>query len=164
MNDWKQVNDNLKEWRKQGKRVPNLELYKEIIESVGLGKTIADIGCGQQHLKQLLPYGHNYIGIDPFPITENTLDIKAEDLHELNVNFDTTFMLAALDNVEDVNKTLENLKLRTKMNIVILTGINIPADKYHTHMITRKMLFDVLGKPLYEKEMLPNVYLFEWLV
>ena len=164
MNDWKEVNKNLMEWRKQGKRVPNLELYKDIIANVGLGKTIADIGCGQQYLKQLLPYGHNYIGIDPFPITKDTFDVKAEDLHTLKFKVDTTFMLAALDNVENVELALLGLKAITKMNVIILTGINIPADKYHTHMITKQMLFDVLGKPLYEKEMLPNVYLIEWLV
>jgi hypothetical protein len=164
MNDWKEVNNNLMEWRKQGKRVPNLELYKDIIANVGLGKTRADIGCGQQYLKQLLPYGHNYRGIDPFPIVPTTFDVKAEDLHTLKFRVDTTFMLAALDNVENVELALLGLKAITKMNVIILTGINIPADKYHTHMITREMLYSVMGKPLYEKEMLPNVYLFEWLV
>jgi hypothetical protein len=161
MNNWKQVNENLQEWRKHRTTPPNLELYKKIVSTVGLGKDIADVGCGQQHLKKCLPDGHNYFGIDPFPIVPNTINCKAEDL--IN-KYDTVFMLASLDNVESVKMTLLALRNSAKINVVILTGIDIPVDKYHTHTITKEVLYKYMGKPLIEKEMLRNVYLFEWLV
>lgn len=161
MNNWKEVNDNLQEWRKSRTSPPNLELYKKIVSVVGLGKTIADVGCGQQHLKQCLPDGHEYYGIDPFPIVPNTINCKAEDL---DTKFDTVFMLASLDNVESVKMALLGLKNCAKLNIVILTGIDIEPDKYHTHKITKEVLYKYMGKPLIEKEMLRNVYLFEWSV
>ena len=161
MNDWEQVAENLAERRMSNPITPNLELYKKIVSIVGLGKTIADVGCGQQYLKQCLPDGHNYIGVDPFPIVPNTINCKAEDL---DIKADTIFMLASLDNVESVKLTLLGLKNCANMNVIILTGIDIEPDKYHTHKITRDVLLKYMGKPTIEKEMLPNVFLFEWLL
>ncbi len=159
---WNEVAKNLAEWRKNRTSKPNLDLYRKIVSKVHVGKTVLDVGCGQCYLNECLP-NINYVGIDPFPLSDNVLKISAEDLNDSSECFtNTVFCLASLDNVIDVKLSLKGLKKVADENIVILTGINIEPDKYHTHKITREILVDVLGEPKQEVEMLPNVFLFEW--
>ena len=161
---WKEKADNLTKWREKRTTPPNLDLYKNIVEMVNVGRTVLDVGAGQCHLKECLPSGVDYIGIDPFPVNDEVLESTAEDLSNFNAFFDTVFILSALDNVIDVKKSLEGIKRAARQNVVILTGIDIEPDIYHTHKITRKDLTDVLGEPKQEVEMLKDVYLFEFKV
>jgi hypothetical protein len=160
--DWKQVNDNLNKWRKNRKSPPNLDLYKKIVSMVRVGKSVLDVGCGQQILFNCLPNYTLYRGFDPFPLSDDVAPISAEQLNDLNDLFDTVFMFAALDNVKNIELSLKGLKHVAKKNIVILTSIGVPKDKYHTHSIEREDLVSVLGEPFQEVEMLTKVWLFEW--
>ena len=159
---WKEKADNLTKWREKRTTPPNLDLYKNIVSRVSLGRTVLDVGAGQCHLKECLPSGVDYIGIDPFPLNDEVLEVTAEEMTDFNAFFDTVFILSALDNVIDVKKSLEGIKRAARQNVVILTGIGINPDIYHTHKIERKDLTDVLGEPILEMEMLKNVWLFEF--
>lgn len=160
--DWKRVNNNLNKWRRNRKSPPDLDLYKKIVSMVHVGKSVLDVGCGPQILFNCLPDSVLYKGFDPFPLSDDVSPISAEQLNDLNVFFDTVFMLAALDNVKNIELSLKGLKHTAKESIVILTSIGITKDKYHTHSIEREDLVSVLGNPFQEVEMLPKVWLFEW--
>jgi len=160
--DWKRVNDNLNKWRKNRKSPPNLDLYKKVVSMVHVGKSVLDVGCGPQILINCLPDNVSYKGIDPFPLNDKVDPISAEQLNDLNDSFDTVFMLSALDNVKNIELSLKGLNHAARENIVIITSIGVPIDKYHTHTIEREDLVAVLGKPFQEVEMLPKVWLFEW--
>lgn len=157
--EWLKKAEGLAEWRKNRTSPPNLDLYKKIVSLVHIGDSVLDVGCGQCHLKKVLPDGVDYIGSDPFPIVEGVVECRAEDLI---MSADTIFMLAALDNVQNVEDTLQSLRICAEENIVILTGIGIEPDKNHTHQIDRQDLVDVLGEPTLEVSISPRVYLFEW--
>lgn len=162
--EWKQKASNLTEWRKNRTSAPNLDLYRKIVSMVHVGDSVLDCGCGQCHLFRCLPDEVKYTGIDPFPLYNTIEKIEAERLTIAgrHLKSDSVFMLSALDNVKSVEKALKGLKSVAKKNIVILTGIGIKPDQFHTHQIDRKDLTDVLGEPVLEVEMTPNVYLFEW--
>ena len=164
--EWKKKAEGLAEWRKNRTSPPNLDLYKRIVSMVHVGESVADIGSGQCHLKTVLPDGVLYQGIDPFPLSPDVSPYAIEDLivPVTRKGYRTVFMLAALDNVRDVKQALKGLKHLAAENIVILTGIDIPVDKFHTHSISRQDLVNELGDPEKELELLPNVYLFEFFV
>lgn len=159
---WHEVADNLAQRRKENPITPNLDLYRLIVETVHVGHNVLDVGAGQCYLNLVIPDGHTYNAIDPFPIQDDVLPLKAEDMNGTDTFFDTVFMLAALDNVQDVFEALKGLKYCARENVVILTGIDIEPDQYHTHKITRETLIGVLGEPLQEIEVSPKVFLFEW--
>ncbi len=156
---WRERAQNLQDRRKSSPKKPDLSLYEKIVSLVYIGETVLDVGCGQCYLEKCLPKGVGYIGVDPFPMSKKVAKVKAEDL---NTPADTVFMLAALDNVQNVEKTLNNLETCALKNVVILTGINIDPDEFHTHRIERKTLVKILGEPDQEFELLPKVFLFEW--
>jgi len=160
--EWKDKAINLTKWRENRTTEPNLDLYKDIVNMVTVGETVADVGAGQCHLRKCLPENVRYTAFDPFPLTQDVNDFSAEELNLINNRYDTVFMLSALDNVINVKESLEGLKTVSKGNIVILTGIGIKPDVYHTHQIDRKDLVDVLGEPVKEAELLKNVWLFEF--
>ena len=161
LESWKEKARNLTKWREKRTSPPSLDLYKSIVEMVFIGNSVADVGAGQCHLKKCLP-DVDYTAYDPFPIVEGVIEMTAEMLNAFEYSHDTVFMLSALDNVMNVETALEGLKSIAKKNIVILTGIDIPVDIYHTHKISRNDLVNVLGEPKKEVRMLQNVYLFEW--
>lgn len=163
--EWRDKAAGLAEWRKNRTSPPNLDLYKRIVSMVHVGKTVLDVGCGQCHLRQCVPYSVEYFGIDPFPVIESEYSAKgrAENFTSgIRIKYETVFMLSALDNVQDIKKSLEGLRFAATKNIVILTGIGIPPDKNHTHQIDREDLVSVLGEPSQEIEISKNVFLFEW--
>ena len=160
--EWLQKAENLQRRRVENPITPNLSLYKKIVSLVSVGETVLDVGCGQCHLVLCLPKGIQYTGIDPFPLDEKVNKMTAEELISDEHHFDTVFMLAALDNVQNVPVALRGLKTAARKNIVILTGIGIEPDEFHTHKIERKDLVKELGEPYLEKEVLPRVFLFEF--
>jgi hypothetical protein len=111
--------------------------YKSHMSKVFVGKTVLDVGCGSQYLKGCLPEGTIYHGLDAFPIDEDVFSGKIEDEKTLNFftkvkEIETVCAFAVMDNVEDFDKAMENMKAIAQKNIVILTGLNIPKDQYHT--------------------------------
>lgn len=162
---WKQKAAGLAEWRKKRTTKPSLDVYKRIVDMVHVGESVADIGAGQCYLWECLPdHVEYYDPYDPFPLNKHIRKAAAEDLTipELKGYYHTVFMLAALDNVKDVEQSLRGLRHIAIENIVILTGIGIVPDQYHTHQIDREDLVDVLGEPTQEIEIGPKLFLFEW--
>lgn len=159
---WKDAATNLQNRRASGNSGSGADLYKRILNMVHVGKTVLDVGCGSCYLKTILPEGVTYKGIDPFPTTKEVRKLTAEELKYLPPFAQTVFMMSALDNVQNLKEALEGLKKAAIGNIVILTGIGIDPDQYHTVRVDREDLIEVLGEPHQEIYILPKVYLFEF--
>jgi len=115
--------------------------YGSHLRKCGYGESILDVGCGSQILKQHLPEGFNYIGLDAFPLPGiDCITTPIEELEGLKV--DTVVAFAVLDNCLDFHKAIENMKCIANKNIIILTGIGINPDKYHTF----RLEFEDFGK------------------
>lgn len=168
----KQVTE--KEWREKAENFQariaanpypvNLDHYRNILSRVTVGKSLLDVGAGNCYVREVLPEGVHYFGIDPFPRNESVFPRTAEQLNDGINTMETVIMLAALDNTQSVELALKGLKRAATKNIVILTGIGIKVDHLHTHTIERKDLTDVLGEPTQEIEISPKVFLFEWML
>ena len=111
--------------------------YPELLSlvKVGLNAKVLDIGCGTCWLKYLLP-NRIYLGIDAHPLSEDVYKEEIETCELPDQCVDTSFVFAALDGMRDLTQAIHHIKRVTKENIVILTGVNIPPDQYHTHEIT----------------------------
>lgn len=114
--------------------------YKSLLKKVFIGKKVFDIGCGTCWLKNMLPNGTQYIGLDAYVKGDDIINDSIEDFETLKSKVDTSFIFAALDGMRDLEKAFINIKNITTKNVVILTGINIPPDIYHTHLITEDFL------------------------
>ena len=120
--------------------------YPNLLKKVFIGKKIVDIGCGTTWLKKLLPKDTIYYGIDAFKLPEHLpWEVINEKIEEIDLNFysekvDTAFIFAALDGMENLEIAFKKIKQISSKNIVILTGINIEPDIYHTHLITEDFL------------------------
>lgn len=125
--------------------------YKELLKKVHIGQNVLDVGCGTAWLKGYLPSYVDYHGMDAFAldipelrdgiisgeIIEGGIDIfDWNNFPEFEKIFNTIFCFAALDGMADLDKAISNMKRMARKNIVILTGINIQPDEFHTHLIT----------------------------
>jgi len=109
--------------------------YKLHLIKCGYGKSVIDVGCGRQFLKTQIEGKTHYIGVDAFPAEgyeETTLPIAVESDEFLELSADTVCAFAVLDNCLDFDKAIKNMKQVARKNIIILTGIDIPVDKFHT--------------------------------
>ena len=120
--------------------------YKSLLKKVHIGKTVLDVGCGTCWLKKYVCKSY-YHGIDAFERIEH------KGLHVYNGSienypfaqkFDTLFVFAALDGMMDLELAFEKMKSVCTKNIVILTGINIQPDLYHTHLITEQLIKNLM--------------------
>lgn len=132
---WIQATENLKKRRSTNtsSRISPASNYKLHLEKCGVGKSVLDVGCGTQYLKTCLPEGVEYYGLDAFPV--DGLDLIAcaiEDVNEHMIQVDTVCAFAVLDNCLDFDLACENIKSIAKKNVIILTGIGIEVDEYHT--------------------------------
>lgn len=142
---WVQATENLNKRRQSsGHSDDNRSLdnairdYKGHLNKCGVGSSVLDVGCGSQFLKQCLEYGTEYWGIDAFPIVGDTLKIAIEDIKEDDIydgEIDTVCAFAVLDNCRDFYLACENMKRIARQNVIILTGIGIEVDEYHTHKL-----------------------------
>lgn len=118
--------------------------YKSLLKKVHIGKRVLDVGCGTCWLKNYLPKEIKYRGLDAVLKPEHSfIDVIIGDIEGIwgmNNNFETLFVFAALDGMRDLNKAFDSMKNICSKNIVILTGINIEPDIYHTHLITEEFL------------------------
>lgn len=105
--------------------------YRTHIEKCGYGESILDVGCGSQYLKKVLPEGVKYYGLDAFPIEGiDCFECAIEDFK--GYQFDTVCAFAVLDNCRDFYAACDVMKLSARKNVIILTGIGIDPDEYHT--------------------------------
>lgn len=136
--DWIKATENLRERQAErghvddNRTAPNvLRDYKLHLMKCGYGESILDVGCGSQFLKTQVPEHIEYIGLDAFPIKlVPTLKGNIETIEGIEV--DTVCCMAVLDNCLDFDKAIENIKNIAQKNVIILTGIDIEVDKYHT--------------------------------
>lgn len=111
----------------------NVRDYKSHISKVFVGKTLLDVGCGACYLKECIPEGTIYCGIDAFPVHDGIIKGEIEDEQLAGtLRFETVCAFAMLDNCQDFDLAIENMKKIAGRNIVILTGIGIEPDQYHT--------------------------------
>jgi hypothetical protein len=138
--DWVKATENLRARQQKAQHTddnrtaPNvLRDYTTHLNKCGYGNSILDVGCGGQFLKTCIPSNINYIGLDAFPI-EGVPTVKGniEDENCLHISVDTVCCMAVLDNCLDFDKAIENIKKIAKKNVIILTGIDIEVDQYHT--------------------------------
>jgi ubiquinone/menaquinone biosynthesis C-methylase UbiE len=136
--------------------------YKLHLQKCGFGKSVLDVGCGSQFLRTCLPEDVKYMGLDAFPVANtNTYDCAIEDLNWKDNSVDTICAMAVLDNCLDFDKACQNMKRLAKKNIIILTGIGIEVDKYHTFKLEHedfKRNFSDMSQTHY-KELAPKVWL-----
>ena len=141
--EWVQATENLNKRRQSsGHADDNRSLdnairdYKSHLRKCGVGNSVLDVGCGSQFLRQCLDEGIEYHGIDAFPIVEGTAHLAIEDIHSDCGNVvDTVCAFAVLDNCRDFYLACDNMKRIARQNVIILTGIGIEVDQYHTHKL-----------------------------
>lgn len=139
--------------------------YGEMIKKCFIGNSVLDVGCGGMAIKNFLSPGVKYTGIDPFPLFNEVQQMKIEDCTFPDYHFDTVYCFAVLDGVQDAAKALQQMKRVCACNIVILTGIDIEADQFHTFKITEAFLLETIGgdfRMTYKEEIRPKVFLYEF--
>ena len=164
---WIQATANLNERRQfTGVLDDNIKLDNSIrdytyhLKKCGYGRSILDVGCGSQTLRKCLPIGIKYIGIDAFPIVEDTVQVAIEDLNGA-FEVDTVCAFAVLDNCRDFFKACENMKRSARKNVIILTGIGIEVDKYHTFKLEHEHFEEAFKdwSCTHREELTPKVWL-----
>ena len=171
---WVQATANLKERRKNNTGVSDNPTYQNPVADYklhlikcGYGKSIVDVGCGAQFLKTQIPDSIHYIGIDAFPAEgheEVTLPIAIESDEFLELSADTVCAFAVLDNCLDFDKAIANMKRIARKNIIILTGIGIDVDQFHTFKLFMHD-FDSRftdWKCTHREQIIPNVWLLNY--
>lgn len=138
--------------------------YGSHLKKCYVGGSVLDVGCGGQALKQHLPLGTTYMGVDPFPVTNDTAPVMAEDLNPDAHGADTVCCFAALDNVRNLSLALRGIQGCAKKNVIFLTGIGIDPDQYHTQRIDMDFLdAEFYGwKKTVCEQLAPKVYLIEY--
>lgn len=166
--EWVQATENLNKRRQSsGHADDNRSLdnairdYKSHLNKCGVGSSVLDVGCGSQFLKQCLDESVEYIGIDAFPINEDTIKLAIEDITDKDIEFATVCAFAVLDNCRDFFLACDNMKRIARQNVIILTWIGIEVDEYHTHKLEHKH-FDLAFRDwdcTHKEEISPKVWL-----
>jgi hypothetical protein len=165
--DWIKATENLNARRQARKVVEDnrnldnvIRDYTTHLNKCGYGKSILDVGCGGQFLKGCVPEYINYIGIDAFPIVEDTVNVAIEDLNG-SIVVDTVCAFAVLDNCRDFFRACENMKRSARQNVIILTGIGIEVDEYHTFKLEHEHFEEAFSDwtCTHKEELTPKVWL-----
>ena len=138
LNDWINATANLKARRlslghvDDNRELPNpIRDYKSHLIKCGIGKSVMDVGCGSQFLKTCIPFNVQYIGVDAFPVDGlDCIECAIEDVKGWEV--DTVCAMAVLDNCRDFDAACQSMKRIARKNVIILTGLDIEVDQYHT--------------------------------
>ena len=148
---------------------PAVDDYKSHVYKCHIGKKVIDVGCGLQIIKPYIEeLGFEYNGLDipnvciPPPDYEGTI----EENNFFDKVFDTAYLFMVIDGVRDIEIAAKELKRITKTNIVILNGINIHPDRYHTINITEEVLQLAFGdlRQGYREWITDKVLLTEYLL
>lgn len=167
---WKQATQNLIDRRKAwGHPDDNRKLdnpvrdYKLHLMKCGVGSSVLDVGCGSQFLKTCLPEGVQYFGLDAFPI--EGLDVIPGEIETLEgIEVDTVCAFAVLDNCRSFWEACASMKKAARKNIIILTGLGIDPDQFHTFRLERNH-FDIAFHDwhcTHEEQLIPKVWLFNF--
>jgi len=146
---------------------PNkLSNYGDHLSKVHIGKSVLDVGCGSMAIKDALPEGVIYVGLDPFPVSSVVIDgmIETDGIEKQLPPIDTVVCFAVMDGCMDFTKACDNIKKIAKENVVFLTGIGIDPDQYHTHRLELahyRKAFEGWKETLCEK-LAEKVYLIEY--
>lgn len=171
---WVDATANLKARRKLQKTVSDNPTYQNPVADYrlhlikcGYGKSILDVGCGAQFLKTQIPASIEYVGIDAFPAEgyeDKTYPFSIESVGASFIRVDTVCAFAVLDNCLDFDRAIFNMKEIARKNIIILTGIDIPVDQYHTFCLQMSD-FDSRftdWKCTHREEIVPKVWLLNY--
>ncbi len=164
---WKQKAEALKRRRENytSSAQNGIDIYKYCLSKVKVGASVLDVGCGSMILKNYLPKETTYFGIDPFPLNESVSAVAIEtELLCFPEEINTVFCMASLDNCYDLELALKNISNIARNNIVILSGINIEPNEYHTLKITMNDLSVAFADfRITHNEMIsPKLYLIEF--
>jgi 2-polyprenyl-3-methyl-5-hydroxy-6-metoxy-1,4-benzoquinol methylase len=145
--EWIRKHDNLVARRSEGTSdsyavVSNFPTYGEMLSKCFVGKSVLDVGAGAGDLRKFLPEGVEYVGIDAFPYNDSIIEFAIEELDctRFMGRFDTLIAFAMLDNVQDLELAIRNMQRLAMKNIIILTGVCIPVNEYHTLEIAEDSL------------------------
>lgn len=164
---WVQATENLKKRRRSNtsSRISPASDYKLHLVKCGVGKSVLDVGCGTQYLKTCLPSDVIYYGLDAFPVEGlELIPHPIEDVTGELIRVDTVCAFAVLDNCLDFDLACENMKSIAKKNIVILTGIGIEVDEYHTFKLEHSDFDRCFSdwNQTYKEEIQPKVWLINY--
>lgn len=166
-NVWLERMNNLIERRKAGaitNQFKAVDDYGGHIRKGYIGKTVLDVGCGSMTIKTHLPEGTQYVGIDPFPMTDDVIKMDIEECIFTDESFETVYAFAMLDNVYDLEKAIGHIRRVASKNVMFLTGVNIPVDKYHTIEITEEQITSLM-RPFtvnFKEYLHPKILLIEY--
>lgn len=166
-NVWHERMNNLIERRKTGtitSQFKAVDDYGTHISKGYIGKTVLDVGCGSMTIKKHLPVTSHYIGIDPFPVSDEVIKMDIEECIFTDESFETVYAFAMLDNVYDLEKAIGHIRRVASKNVMFLTGVNIPVDKYHTIEITEEVITGLMRpfKVNYKEYLHPKILLIEF--
>lgn len=167
---WEQATANLRARGERGTVGESVEAkyirdYKKHLSKVYVGYSVLDVGCGSQFLKECLPPSVAYTGIDAFPINDSIVKAVIEEMTDERIKYDTVCAFAVLDNCYNFDLSIENMKRIANKNIVILTGVDIEVDKFHTFKLTLND-FDTRFSDWqqgYRELLAPKVWLLEYI-
>lgn len=139
----------------------------------GVGTTVLDVGCGDMGLSakvaahsQYSSKQHTYFGVDAFPVSEHVTKACSEELPFNDGEIETVICFAVLDSTRDAELSVAEMCRVSSKNVVLLTGIDIEPDKYHTHKISESWLHEQFSKHGYvsglSNYLEPNVLLIEF--
>lgn len=178
---WRQRVQNLLDRRATGvqdnrKGEPLIADYARHLRSFELGASLLDVGCGDMNIKKLLEANHpgvEYLGVDAFPVSNDVTRMEIEDdedvkvLYQMYGQFDNVICFAVLDGSYDLQKATANMKRLARKSVVILTGIDIEPDEFHTFKITQEGLDELMLADGWIKKMsnylTPQVLLVEYI-
>lgn len=155
-------------WKEDNRKLDNtIRDYRTHLNKCGIGTSIIDVGCGRQYLKECLPPYIKYIGVDAFPADgyeDVTYKMKAEEQIFTMFVADTVVAFAVLDNCQNFHQAIKNMKLVANRNIIILTGIGIEPDEYHTMRLELSDFDDAFSDwpCTYKEEVSPKVWLLNF--
>ena len=144
---------------------PKVGDYAEHFRKCKLGNSVLDVGCGDMNIKKYCPNPEYYYGLDAFPIIKGIISRPIEEYCPNIYGYETIVCFAALDNVYNLKEAVRNMKRLCRRNIILLTGIGIPVDDYHTFEITEQVLNGLMGqefKQSYREELAQKIFLLEY--
>lgn len=142
--------------------------YKRLLKNVHIGQKVLDVGCGTMWLADYIPDTCYYHGIDAYieesPRGFGFNQVSIEECVGGGEYYNTLFVFAALDGMRDLFTAFQAMKELAFENIVILTGINIEPDLYHTHLITLDFIKEQMDgfKLTYEEFVHPKIVFLEF--
>jgi SAM-dependent methyltransferase len=164
---WREKSAELERWRERY-HVEAVKVsepaYKEYLATVNIppGSRVLDIGCADGMMRQCLPEGVDYQGIDPFPKAEVSYIRKgrAEDIPFDDETFDYVICFASLFHFQDLNLSFREMarvinKGGMLLIMVIIKGERDPSSRSHTFRITHEMMDEL-------SEMAGLTRIFKW--